>query len=504
MSDRAINIIFILFCLVFVAFVYLTININPPFGIATMSRALYVDEGFYADAAQNFVRFGDWGMPHDLRHWPGAPMLTVLQTTVFSLFGVSVTAARLISVAFAVLSIICLYLISQKQFGSRIALVLSIATAVSFNFVTHSRAAIADPIAVGFSMLAMLVYLRMDNRSWAIVISLLMAYCAFLSKMYFLFAIITLFTFWIIEIVIIPLVSNEQLKRSRIFIMFITVAIIIVSYLLLRLAFEASFSQFMHINSNKKPTLNIMVLWNKFIIAVNHVLFNTKTHLLLISSLVAVGGILFGLKSPKLFSQKLFASGRAGWLFMLFLLLGLGTVGALNLPDKAHYFYFSIIPICFLSVWLIKLAWPQVPLMLVMLLLISHIIFQTIYYVNWFDRDQNYAIAQANAAILTQIKNENPDTENVIPIIGQYASQFAFKDDQIMPLDIRWSSQADVCVRINYWQPQYLVDFYFPARGNYSKDKLLACDEVVAIEEISSYPVFEQWQDQIEFYRLIY
>ena len=504
MSDRTINIIFILFCMIFIACVYLTININPPFGIATMSRALYVDEGFYADAAQNFVRFGDWGMPHDLRHWPGAPMLTVLQTTVFSLFGVSVTAARLISVAFAVLSIGCLYLISQKSFGSRIALILSIATAVSFNFVTHSRAAIADPIAVGFSMLAILVYLRMNNRSWAIVLSLLLAYCAFLSKMYFLFTIITLLSFWIIEILILPLVKKERIKPSLIFMLVTSLVMIIFSYFLLRLAFEGSFSQFMHINSNKKPSLDIMILLDKFIIAVKHLSFNTKTHLLLISSIVAVGGILFWLRLPKLFIQKIYTSGRAGWLFMLFLLLGLGTVGALNLPDKAHYFYFSIIPICFLSVWLIKLAWPQVPLMLVMLLLASHIIFQTIYYVKWFNRDQNHAIAQANEAILTQIKKENPDTENIIPIIGQYASQFAFKDDQIMPLDIRWSSQADVCVRVNYWQPQYFVDFYFPARGNYTKDVLLACDEVVALEEISRYSVFDEWQDKIEFYRLIY
>jgi len=42
------------------ALAYYTTNVDFPFRISTYSRALYVDEGSYSDAAQNFLKFGSW------------------------------------------------------------------------------------------------------------------------------------------------------------------------------------------------------------------------------------------------------------------------------------------------------------------------------------------------------------------------------------------------------------------------------------------------------------
>ena len=59
---------------VLVGLAYETIHFDQPFLISSASRALYVDEGFYSDGAQNFAKFGRWGFHLDFPHWSAAPM----------------------------------------------------------------------------------------------------------------------------------------------------------------------------------------------------------------------------------------------------------------------------------------------------------------------------------------------------------------------------------------------------------------------------------------------
>ncbi len=508
MTSRATSVILICFCLLFFLLGYFTIHVNPPFAITTMSRALYVDEGFYSDAAQNFVKFGDWGLAYDLRHWPGAPALTALQTAVFSIFGASLTAARLISVFFGLISFVSLYLIARDRFGDLLSLLFSVAAVITISFTSHSRAAIADPIAVGFSMLAILLYLRLNNKLWAIPLSLLAAYFAFCSKMYFLFTLVTLVMFWIIEIAILPRKKNNKVVKSELYLLLISILFITLSYVLLRFVFEDSFAEFLHINSNKVPILDAMVLSKQFLVSLQHLPFNTKTHVFLIClALIFIFLVLSIFFSRSIEKVVQIASnwGREGWIFSVFLLLGIGTIAALNIPTKAHYFYFSILPICFLAILgLIILLPRKLSLSIISLVLVSHILLQANYYFEWFNRTERQTINDASQSMVSFIGKENPDADQTIAIIGQYASQLGLYSDQLMPLDLRWSTKTQVCSRINYWQPKYLVDFYFPGRGTYSKDILTSCPQITGFQELSRFSVFKQWQDEIVFDRIIY
>jgi len=472
-----------------------------------MSRAMYVDEGFYSDAAQNFVKFGSWGLPYDLRHWPGAPMLTVLQTSVFSVFGISTTAARLISVVFGLVSFVSLYLIARVRFGDLLSLFFSVVAISTISFTSHSRAAIADPIALGFSMLALLFFLRIDNRLWAIPLSLLAAYFAFLSKMYFLFTLLTLVMFWLIEIVIMSRVNKNRVK-SELCVFLASLLLITLSYLLVRIVFKNSFAEFLHINSNKIPVFDLIILGKQFLISLQHIPFNTKTHILLFCLILVISlSILSKIfrKDIEGIIQLAHNWGREGWVFTVFLFSGIGIITALNIPTKAHYFYFSILPISFLAVLGLVIILPdKLKTPVISGILLVQLLFQATFYSEWLNRSELNSVADASNSIVSQIENENPILNETVAIIGQYASQLGLYSHRLMPLDLRWSKKTQVCNRIDYWKPKYLVDFHFPARGSFSYDTLIDCPQINNLELISRFSVFKQWQDEIVFSRIIY
>ena len=485
---------------------YLTINYDAAFGIATKSRALYVDEGFYSDAAQNFVKFGAFGLPFDSRHWPGAPLLTVIQTLFFSIFGVSLTVARMISIIFGVISLLSIYSIARTKLSPLISLSLAIVAVLTFNFTAHSRVAIADPIATGFSLLAIATFVRLSNRNWAIPVSVFFAYMALCSKMYFLFALVTIVTVWLVELIAIPIVEKKKINLRQVFILIASLCLIALSYALLRIRFEPAFTQFLHINSNKIPSLNLHVLSKQLYASIKNLPFNSKTHI----SLAALGAILaywimmcLYIRRFSSLKQKLIEWGRAGWSLSIFLLLGLCTVAALNLPDKAHYQYFSILPIICLSVFVIDATFPQrIKTKLIMGMLASQLVFQAPYYYQWLNRSDRSVVHEANVAITSLIEdNSNSD---VISVMGQYSSQLALYSDRMVSLEVRWVTQEGLCQRFDYWRPEYFLNFVFPMRYLSEGDRLAQCEGLAGFEEIGRFVVNEFWKDELILYRLIY
>ena len=71
-------------------FAYYMAPLDHPLLLVTTSRAVYVDEGFFSDAAQNIVKFGQFGLPYNFPHWFGSPLLTFLEAIAFSVFGPSI------------------------------------------------------------------------------------------------------------------------------------------------------------------------------------------------------------------------------------------------------------------------------------------------------------------------------------------------------------------------------------------------------------------------------
>ena len=485
---------------------YFTINYDPAFAIATKSRALYVDEGFYSDAAQNFVKFGAWGLTYDSRHWPGAPLLTFIQTLFFSIFGVSLTLARMISILFGIVSMLSIYAVARSRLTTSISLSVAIVAVLTFNFTMHTRAAIADPIATGFSLLAIAVYVRLSNRYWAIPLSVFFAYMAICSKMYFLFALVTVLIIWLMELLILPMIDKQKINKRQVFILIASLFLIALSYALLRLRYEAAFAQFLHINSNKTPSLNLFALIRQFYISIENLPFNSKTHF----SLACVGVMLaywifkcLGIRQFSMLKQNLSLWGRAGWSLSVFLILGLCTVSALNLPDKAHYYYFSIVPIVCLSAFSIDAAFPKrLKTLLILTLLASQLLLQSVYYYRWLDRPDRSLVHEANVAISSMIEEDSKS--DVISVIGQYSSQLALYSDRMVSLEVRWITLEGLCQRVDYWRPEYFLNFVFPLRNSQERDFLAQCENLAGFEEMARFKVNEMWKDELILYRLIY
>ena len=485
---------------------YLAINIDPAFDVATVSRALYVDEGFYSDAAQNFTKFGSWGLVYDSRHWPGAPLLTLIQAIFFSIFGVSLTVARMISIGFGIVSMLSIYAIARTKLSNLVSLSLALVAVLTFSYTAHTRMAIADPIATGFSLLAIATYVRLNNRYWAIPLSLFFAYMAICSKMYFLFALVTLVVVWVFEVIILPAIKRQKIDKYHVLIMLASLCLIALTYGALRIRFDDAFAQFLHINSNKTPSLNPLVLIRQFYISLQHLPFNSKTHVSMICLFVLMCIWVFRLLTARRFSiisQKLVDWGRSGWSLTLFLLLGLSTTAALNLPDKAHYQYFAILPIICLSVFGINsTAPPRFKSWLIVGFLTCQLLFQFQYYQQWLSRPDPMLVHKANVEMIDLI--EKNSQRDVIPVIGQYSAQLALYSEKMVSLEVKWIPIAGLCQRLEYWHPEFFVNFDFPQRVISEGDRLAKCEILEGFELLTKINVNELWNDDVILYKLVY
>ncbi len=506
-ASQTAGFIFIAFLLLLGALSIVNINVDHPFSLLdTFSRALYVDEGFYADAAQNLKKFGQWDMPLDSRHWPGAPFLASVQSLIFSIFGVSLTAARLISIFFSLVSGLALYSMSRTSFTPWVSLALSISALLTFNYIGFSRAAITDPVATSMSMLALLVFVRVRPKALAIPLSLLLAYLAFFSKMYFLFTFVTLAVLWAAELLVLPFYFKTIFDKRAISVFLASLLIIALSYAVFRTLFSAEVANFLYINGNKTPSLNLAVLINHFDDAIEKMPYHSKSpyfiYVLLAASLYFIVSRLWPSKFKTILvdAQKL---GRAEWAMGAFFCSGFVLVGMLAI-HKAHYHYFTILPLAFLVVAAVNLIFTgRIKTALIALILGLHLIHQVSFYQQWIARPNPTSMVDASWEMAQFINAENVD--KMIPIIGEYSAQLALYDDKLMSLDAKWGSGQEMCKRVDYWRPKYHVNVIWPrSKSTRERDYIAQCKVVKGYEEISRHPIFKQWQDEIVLSRLIY
>lgn len=107
-------------------------------------RDFITDEGWWTAEARDRVLFGSW-VTDDYNQGLAVPAATWLWRACFELFGVSLLAARLPSVAAALLTVLLLALMLRREGGAlRGALLL----ASALPFALHARVALPEPIAV--------------------------------------------------------------------------------------------------------------------------------------------------------------------------------------------------------------------------------------------------------------------------------------------------------------------------------------------------------------------
>jgi hypothetical protein len=485
---------------------YSSIHLDPPFGLSTLSRALYVDEGFYTDAAQNIVKFNQWMFPLDSRHWPGAPFVAVVQSLSFSLFGASIETARMTSVVFSLVSGIAIYSIARTSLTPIISILLTVAGLLTISFIGHARAAIPDPVATCCALLALLAFIRIRSRSIAIPLSILLSFLAFFSKMYFLSVLASVIFLWSVELFILPKINKCDFDRKAITTFLLTLFLLASSYLLYFYIFRFEITIFRSINKNKMPYLDAYYFYLQIRQSLSVLALNTKTNVVLV--VLSFSIIYFIYSSIRSGSVKRFISnlknvGRAEYALSTWLIAGILLIGVLQ-AHKAHYHFFAILPILFLGIVSLKLVFPERLYTVVMsLALVGHLIYQVPFYIKWEQRPQKTATYDASKNIVEQILEQ--DKSRIVPVIGEYSAQLGLFSDRIMSLDAKWVPYKTLCERLNYWRPQFHVNVVWPeSTSTYESFKLRKCDIVKRTKVKARYSVFPEWKDEIVLTRIYY
>lgn len=129
-----------------------------------MDWSKYTDEGWYGDAAIRHYQLGHWNVPGDFNPAAALPVWPTIEMAVFRVTGVSLVAARALTVVVFGLILVCCYgLIRRWSFaakadagrslGAAIAVVLLAVSPFCFVFV---RLAILEPLLILLTLAAML------------------------------------------------------------------------------------------------------------------------------------------------------------------------------------------------------------------------------------------------------------------------------------------------------------------------------------------------------------
>lgn len=156
----------------------------------------WLDEGFSINAAVTLVETGQYGTtssegirPFDPAISSGSPLIVPLALNI-SIFGNRLAQARMVIVGFALVSVICLYLLAEKLYGKRMALwiiilILSLPPLAEISLLLKARLVLGEVPSFMFLIIAILLWMR-DWESKTVVFALasgLLAGLGFLTKL---------------------------------------------------------------------------------------------------------------------------------------------------------------------------------------------------------------------------------------------------------------------------------------------------------------------------------
>ena len=123
----------------------------------------YTDEGWYGNAAIRAHLFGNWYVSGDFNPAPAVPVWPFLLWVLFSVTGVTVQAARGLTVAFFFLNLFLSYKLFRER-GPRWAGLLAVTLLVTSPFLyAFSRLALLEPLLMAFTLSAMNLAIRLPH-----------------------------------------------------------------------------------------------------------------------------------------------------------------------------------------------------------------------------------------------------------------------------------------------------------------------------------------------------
>ncbi|HXC96989.1 MAG TPA: hypothetical protein VNU92_14905 [Edaphobacter sp.] len=149
---------------VFLALHALHLNADFPNHSPWMDWAKYTDEGWYGDGAIRYFQRGNWNVPGDFNPAIALPAWPLLEAALFRFTGVSLVAARALTVVIFGLILVVSYLLlrrwqssERKEFRTYLvpALAVCLLAVSPFCFV-FTRIAILEPLLILFTLLGLL------------------------------------------------------------------------------------------------------------------------------------------------------------------------------------------------------------------------------------------------------------------------------------------------------------------------------------------------------------
>jgi len=165
---------------IFYALHFMHLRADFPNHSPWMDWAKYTDEGWYGDAAIRHYLWGRWNLPGDFNPAAALPVWPVLEAVLFRFTGVSLVAARVLTVSIFGLILLASYFLLRRWASSRmaesvrpsfapaIAVLLLATNPFCFAFM---RMAILEPLLVLLTLCALLLATRISGgslflRSW--------------------------------------------------------------------------------------------------------------------------------------------------------------------------------------------------------------------------------------------------------------------------------------------------------------------------------------------------
>ena len=168
---KAAEALLLLVAAIFLALHAVHLNADFPNHSPWMDWAKYTDEGWYGDGAIRHFQRGHWHVPGDFNPAAALPVWPLLEAVLFRFTGVSLAAARALTVAIFACILFTSYLLlrrwqllssAEKSETSLAPAIAVLLLAVSPFCYVFSRMAILEPLLILFTLLALLAasYIR--------------------------------------------------------------------------------------------------------------------------------------------------------------------------------------------------------------------------------------------------------------------------------------------------------------------------------------------------------
>jgi len=190
-----------IFFILIIAFLLRTIFINEvPLALSNDELTFIINAKSVALTGKDILgTWQPWSLQPIYNTYPMSELSFLIASPLLSLFKVTLFTAKLPYALFSTLLVGILYLITNKLFSKKEALIVGIVAAISPWGIFFGRTAYDFPLAVFFYMLALTILLY--SKSWRILLSFIPLFLAFYSyigtKIIFLpFVIIAAFFSW--------------------------------------------------------------------------------------------------------------------------------------------------------------------------------------------------------------------------------------------------------------------------------------------------------------------